>query len=710
MLQSDTQRSSIAAAVFAVLALLFFAAPPFSGEALAAPLVVGGVTLSATPPACVAPDVPVWADTTKSMFPVTYGQTATGTGGYTCFSKGKAANFTFAAWNQPTGAATGCGGQDKVASFPPQWWVSQIYFQSWMPEFSTPGYQYSCESLLIALGLRVGTSVGVVGTTTIPPCPGDVPVKITKGSYPGVMMPSTASDADIQSITGASSGGYSCAGKAQTAKFTLGSWPTNAQAKCGSDKIVALNPGTRTFYETFSLGSGYYNCETLVAALGWTKYVPPAAAPAPGCPGGDLPVWLQTYGPVRQMEAVTQSDAGQGNGSYGCAKAAKANNYVPRTFFQPTDVQCGSDKIVALRNLTLPGPMYENGSPYAPKVASYQCESLMLALGWTLAQGPPPPAPTAPPKPKCTNYLIDYAFAAAGLTVNGSGKSGDCDQSRYEAGLLSGDVTSNARIVSASKLCDEPWIGEAYMEQKVSLSGAGSAGDCDPDRYAASSWKTAAMYFGAFERLENLVTNSKRCSDPWTGEAFMDAVLAVTFMNLRKPTAAECDPSLYGPRGTGAAGYAQLVASVQAYLTKPPPPPPVLPVTLSATKPTNCAQGAAWANTTSKTYYLDGTRLFGASFVPNDPNFGYACTEVLRANLWLGGFTGNNPVPAWAQTSKPTNCPDGVVWINDRYKVYVPEGKPGFGLMYSNNAPGTQFDFGYACTSTAKSNGYTPYP
>ena len=215
------------------------------------------------------------------------------------------------------------------------------------------------------------------------------------------------------------------------------------------------------------------------------------------------------------------------------------------------------------------------------------------------------------------------------------------------------------------------------------------------------------MSFGDFERLENLVTNSKLCNDPWTGEAFMDGVLKVTHLILRKPTTTECDPSLYGPRGTGAAGYSQLVASVEAYLAKPPP---ALPVALSATKPTNCAQGVAWANTTSKTYYVDGTRLFGASFVPNDPNFCYACYEVLRANNWTAGFTGNNPVPAWAQTSKPTNCPDGAVWINDRYKVYVPEGKPGFGLTYSNGAPGTQFDFGYACTSAAKSNGYTPYP
>ena len=107
--------------------------------------------------------------------------------------------------------------------------------------------------------------------------------------------------------------------------------------------------------------------------------------------------------------------------------------------------------------------------------------------------------------------------------------------------------------------CTDPWISTALHQFFPSISGSGTTGECAPTRFGNGTWGT---YSGSQQMLTNWVSASRLCNDPWIGEAYVNA----TGRKINGAgTSGECNPALYGSWGTN---FPQLIANVKTYQAK----------------------------------------------------------------------------------------------------------------------------------------------
>jgi len=372
------------------------------------PPTIGSVTLSASPLACAPPDVAVWISISPSgnvMTPLTAASAGKGNGGYGCAFKikvGAPGKFGLTAWTGPSGAQCGAG---KVAAFNPN---SSAFFESGVPEFTQSGQLYTCETMLLALGGYLGQSIGVASSATLPTCgAGDVPVRVTKYANPGHMVPVTTSNADLNynalASTNTATYGYTCATKAQAAKFIVAPFRTSTSSTCGAgDKVVGYSVTYGTglyngstngvYYDSPQLGLGdAYTCQSLAVALGWKRYVyvPTPVPTVASCPG-DLAVRYMRIGTAFMfLDLTAATGSNLVSGGIGCLKALTTNAgvaYFPQPHLNSQEIKCGSDSVVGYVAGQKPGGVYYQLTD--PRISragfvAYNCMTLVRALGWT---------------------------------------------------------------------------------------------------------------------------------------------------------------------------------------------------------------------------------------------------------------------------------------------------------------------------------------
>jgi hypothetical protein len=123
---------------------------------------------------------------------------------------------------------------------------------------------------------------------------------------------------------------------------------------------------------------------------------------------------------------------------------------------------------------------------------------------------------------------------------------------------LTPENLSGVPSVNAGARCDDPWITQAYREINMPMRGGGSSGDCNIGLYGGAIWGT---YSDPYSTLKTWVVNSKICSDPWIGEAY------ATEIGRRvngSGTSGECNIYLYG--GGKWSGFPDLASKIKAYL------------------------------------------------------------------------------------------------------------------------------------------------
>ncbi len=78
-------------------------------------------------------------------------------------------------------------------------------------------------------------------------------------------------------------------------------------------------------------------------------------------------------------------------------------------------------------------------------------------------------------------------------------------------------AVSQGFIANAAGGCADPWINSAYAETfGRAPSGSGNAGECNVNVYGGGSWTS-------YDDLRLKVLNSKVCADPWVGQAVLEA-------------------------------------------------------------------------------------------------------------------------------------------------------------------------------------------
>jgi tetratricopeptide (TPR) repeat protein len=110
----------------------------------------------------------------------------------------------------------------------------------------------------------------------------------------------------------------------------------------------------------------------------------------------------------------------------------------------------------------------------------------------------------------------------------------------------------------AAVRCDDPWITKAYGAINMPMRGSGSSGDCNIGLYGGATW---GAYSDPYGTLKTWVANSKICSDPWIGEAY------ATEIGRRvngSGTSGECNIYLYS--GGKWSGFPDLVSKIKTYL------------------------------------------------------------------------------------------------------------------------------------------------
>ncbi len=641
-----------------------------------------GLHVTSTQQPCPAGDVVVWvtgnAGSLNQIVPLTATQEIRAySGGYSCARAAYNANVTLYTWTKSSDAECGTG---NVADYDI---TRRGYYESPATGGYRQNYSYMCETILAAIGWK-SNSAAVNGLRILaapPSCTGpDVAVAVQKATaLGGWMYPLTAKPSKID--------GYACAKDALAALYVLPDLSNPKDVQCGTDKIAAYKtvfpiPNPYEYYAStdpqFSAPGGMlYECESLLAALGW-KLVNSGrvvvngfelSKTPPDCKPPDVAVWVSVA--TKTMVPLSATDViGQGVGGYLCANAALRASIGLPVWTAPNQAQCGSYKVVAYK----PGETWYYASSdliFSQPGNDYTCEPLAVALSF---------------HPRKTS-ADDLLFAA--LTVK-------------------------------NPKCNEPMIDAAYAADNLTLNGSGFSGDCNSYRYAANGWGTGlsgtSLHFPipqeiktSFDRLKTLVAASKLCDEPWIGEAYFDGP-------QRKPTSAECNPSLYGLWGDGAAGYKRLVCLVSAHAGSGPSSgcaktiaftgPSGQTISLYSTPadaqkpaPDGCRQGGGSGDTI---VYISQGRLF---FL-DDPQAGqgvgaYTCArEAAKAGLTRPDVTlFNNPASV-----KCTGANNPVVYVDNtsgNAAYYEPQ-QPGF-----KTKPGSG---GYLCEAEAKELGFPPSP
>lgn len=86
-----------------------------------------------------------------------------------------------------------------------------------------------------------------------------------------------------------------------------------------------------------------------------------------------------------------------------------------------------------------------------------------------------------------------------------------------DTGRTSASADQQALATAAGGGCADPWIGTAYRRIfGRAPNGAGNSGECNINQYGGGSWRSYAD-------LRQKVRMSKVCQDPWVGQAVHEA-------------------------------------------------------------------------------------------------------------------------------------------------------------------------------------------
>jgi hypothetical protein len=629
-----------------------------------APTVVDGVSLLSSAPSCAAPDVAVWIDAAKNaMTPLTATTAGQGSGGYYCAAKFKAAapgKFGLTSWTGPSGAQCGSG---QVVAFDPKASSPNAY-ESRAPQFTQAGMLYTCETMLVALGASVTVNPPQF-PSTIPTCTaGDVAVMVG-GGY---MMPATASNADWTSLNSGPILGYTCASNALKLKYTIGSFPQPQlpdQPHCGNGVVVGYS-GT-TYYERSapSFGAvGYYTCEALAKELGWTMWVPPPLPAAPTCSGGDVAVWVAaapTTGKKYMFPLTDVSTIRNSTGGYGCARQAQTAGATVENYPTAGSAPCGSDSVVSFTPSGTPGLYYDSSSSNY-KSGWYECQTLLTALGWKLYVAPQPVgAPGACPAGDVPVWLWVLAKQ-----------------------MLAPTATDFIAPGAGTWGCARQAKANGYAVHVFYVPSDAKCGSDKVVAYATFYNPAVSAYFESGSPGYQLPGNTFQCESLLAALGYVLETTAPTPQPAPTPTVNPGAPALV------------LLSA-----------PPSCPNTVRYGNNFYPYNSPVWVNTVLKVMYGASNAQYGVKFVPGDSYFGYTCAVIASEHGYVNGTWQLTAAPSWASKTAPTTCKDRVVWIDAPLKLYIAQGKPGFGVAFPSFPAD---DYGYACKGDATKNGYNEYP
>jgi endo-1,4-beta-xylanase len=121
--------------------------------------------------------------------------------------------------------------------------------------------------------------------------------------------------------------------------------------------------------------------------------------------------------------------------------------------------------------------------------------------------------------------------------------------------------------------CNDPWISSAFKSMGWRANGSGTAGECAPSRYGGSTWGNYSNSQGV---LNQWVSASRTCTDPWVGEAYTTAMGRAA---RGSGATGECNTALYGNWGSS---FATLINNIRGYQQRiaAPAPQPSAPATV----------------------------------------------------------------------------------------------------------------------------------